>query len=59
MAGQVYPRYLSGYQKIQASLDPLTLEKSRTASDKGFPDVLKNKLDTYEPGGSWISFAKW
>lgn len=27
-------------------------------SDKGFPDVLKNKLDTYEAGGNQISYAR-
>ena len=27
-------------------------------SDKGFPDILKNKLDTYEAGGNRISYAR-
>lgn len=58
MPGHVSPLYLSQYLKIHASLDPLTPEKSKMTSDKGFPDVLKNKLDTYEASGNRISYAR-
>lgn len=58
MPGHASLLYLSQYQKIHASLDLLTPVKSKMTSDKGFPDVLKNKLDTYEAGGNRIRYAR-